>query len=169
MKIDVILVNVSLTLLVLAIVQTIFFFNYIKDVIANSTLSPLKDVADDFNHCSALYPRPKQYQDMIDRVLKLVSKEDNTSAKNLREQNNSKLFQKMVFIITILLILTLVLSGFAFYRKSITVQEFIISLLFILIGFTTEFLFFYAVVEPYKYISGIELVSKVLKEVSKFF
>ena len=169
MKIDVILLNVSLTLLMLAIVQTVFFFNYIKETIANSTISPLKNVADDFNHCSALIPRPKKYQIIFDKLLNVVSREEKSSAEKIRNDANNKLFQNMLGIIFFIFIITIAISGFAFYRKSITIQEFGITLFFILLGFTTEFLFFYAVVEPYKYITGIELIAKVLKEMSKYF
>jgi len=164
MKVDVILLNVSINLLLLAIVQTIFFFSYIKDTVANATLVPIKDVIDDYNHCSLLVPRDNNYYFKVyEKIINNVDETKANEAKQQRAKVNNKLFSRMITINAILFVIALVLTVVTFYRKSITTKEFITSLGFVLAGFSTEFIFFFTVASQYQYITGIEVMSRIFE------
>ena len=103
MKIDVILLNVCINLFCLAIVQTIFFFYYVKDIIADATLLPLKEVADDFNHCSLYVPRKNQaYNKFYKEMLESIDDTDISEAREQRIKQNKRLLNRMIQIITLI-------------------------------------------------------------------
>ena len=162
MKIDVILLNVSINLLLLAIVQTVFFFYYIKDMIADATLVPLKEVIDDYNHCSLYLPRENQfYRKIYKNILENIDDSQANEAKSRREAANKSLLNRMVIINIILFAIVAVFSTITFLRKNITIKEYLSTIGFVLGGFSTEFIFFFTVASNYQYITGIELISNI--------
>ena len=162
MKIDVILLNVSINLLLLAIVQTVFFFYYIKDMIADATLVPLKEVIDDYNHCSLYLPRKNQfYRKIYKNILENIDDSQANEAKSRREAENRILFNRMVIINLIIFAIVAVLSTVTFLRQNITIKEYLSTIGFVLAGFSTEFIFFFTVASNYQYITGIELISNI--------
>lgn len=163
MKIDVILLNVSITLLLLAIVQTIFFFYYIKDMVAGATLVPLKEVIDDYNHCSLYVPRKNQfYKKIYNNIIKNIDETKANEAKIRRETANKTLLDKMIVTNFILFAIVAIFSTISFLRENITVKEYLYTVGFVLAGFSTEFIFFFTVASNYQYITGIELISNIM-------
>lgn len=169
MKIDVIFLNVCINLFCLAIVQTIFFFYYVKDIIADATLLPLKEVADDFNHCSLYIPRKNQaYNEFYKEMLQSIDDTDISKAREQRIKKNKRLLERMIQINVIIFVILIALSSFCFYRKSINVKEYLTSIGFVLGGFSTEFLFFLTVASKHKYVTGIELMALIFENLAKY-
>jgi hypothetical protein len=160
------IILVFFTLFLLTIFQYVFFFsvssNTFKEVITENATNIIGD--------KFLFSKKNEIINKLGNSEQL-QKEFEKSLEEKNEKNKAVQKRALQYIILSgiifggIFVIGLFLIVFGNYDLSIIIPKLIVSIILIILGFSTELYIYYLVIKPYKYTSKYEIISLLIKKI----